>query len=147
MVGGQAPFDELTLLSPKEEQSLFREPEPPVLRRARTRGLLLLHACPTSRLPAHGKASPVQARQQKVTPTAANTDHQRFDPDSGGSGCVGETEVQQRCNRGATEVQQRCNRGATEVQQKCNSCATVVQQCRNSGATAVQHGATVVQQR
>ena len=45
----QAPFDELTLLSPEEEQSLFREQEPPGRRRAGNRGLSLLHACPTSR--------------------------------------------------------------------------------------------------
>ena len=45
----QAPLDELTLLSPEDEQSLLREPEPPVRRRAGPRGLSLLHECPTSR--------------------------------------------------------------------------------------------------
>ena len=45
----QAPLDELTLLSPEEEQSLLRELEPPVRRRAGPRGLSLLHECPTSR--------------------------------------------------------------------------------------------------
>jgi hypothetical protein len=43
----QAPFDEPTLLSPEEEQSLLGEPEPPVRRSAGSRGLSLLHECPT----------------------------------------------------------------------------------------------------
>ena len=42
----QAPFDEPTLLSPEEEQSLLREPEPPVRRCAGSRGLPRLHQVP-----------------------------------------------------------------------------------------------------
>jgi hypothetical protein len=51
----------------------------------------------------------------------------------GSGGESRETEVQQRCNRGATEVQQRCNSGATEAQQRCNRGATEVQQLVQQG--------------